>query len=268
MLTNPHYAGLVSHSRFRSRRDPITGRKDLQVLPRDQWVTARGLHQGVWSIDDWLELCELREERGAGRGGRTKVTHVFSRLLTCSVCGARLWHGRDDDGQPFYTCAQPGRERGAHGLIRDNEVARQFRDVLAEILERTPGAGMDPTTGSGDVDVLAAELRKLVDENDHARARFQRAYGNGLISENDLAERLAELRAERSRLESQLAELAAAERHVERLATRRETLTDILATWDELSGQEPVRANALLVTIIETVVIGRGKIFEIKLRAD
>ena len=267
MLTNPHYAGLVSHSRFRARRDPITGKKDLQVLPRDQWVTAPGRHQGVWSMEDWLALCELRDERAAGFTGKTKVTYPFSRLLRCSICGNRLWHGITDEGEPHYNCPKRNRGRGTHALIFDGELARQFREVLAEILERTP---VTPERVGRDADVehQGAQLRRLVEENDNARARFQRAYGNGLLSESDLADRLGELRSERSRLESQLAELAASERQVERMASRRETLADVLAQWDQIATGEPERANALLSSIVETVVIERGTISEVRLRSD
>ena len=268
ILTNPHYAGLVSHSRFRARRDPITGRKDLQVVPRDQWVTAPGKHQGVWSMDEWVELCRLVDERAAGMTGRTKVTHVFSRLLTCSVCGARLWHGRDDEGVPHYNCPTPRRGRGTHALIFDASLFPQFREVLAEILARAPQETAKAARGQGGVEQLAAELRRLVDENDQARARFQRAYGNGVLNESDLADRLAELRAERSRLESQLTELADSERQVERMAARRETLSDVLTQWDQLVAGDPEQANALLSSIVETVVIDRGRLSEVRLRSD
>ncbi len=267
IVTNPYYAGLVAHSRSRYRRDPMTGRARVELLPRSEWVVAQGRHQGLWSDADWLRMCELRDARGAGISGRTKRTNVFSRLLICAECGSRLWHATDRHAVPFYACKTRGRARFTHAIIYDSEIAEQFRAALAEILVQLPDSDArelsDQATSAG---ANIAALNARLDEVDAAKTRYQRAYGAGIIGDADLADRLAELRAERRLVQEQLDAIANTERAAHIRATRRATLDDILVAWDAIAAGDPVEANALLSDAIASIVVTRGQVTEIRLK--
>lgn len=267
IVTNPYYAGLVAHSRSRYRRDPMTGKDRKEELPRSEWVVAQGRHQGLWSREDWLRMCEMRDARGTSMAGRTKRTNVFSRLMVCEECGGKLWHGVNDEGVPFYGCKLHKRERYRHALISDTEAFAQFRSVLSEIVARLPDADQQALTElAQDAGSLTANLSAQLDENDAAKARYQRAYGSGILTDADLSDRLAELRAERRRIQDQLDAIADTERAAHVRAARRATLDEIVGAWDAIAAGSAEEANALLSELLDSIVVTRGKISEVRLK--
>lgn len=266
MLTNPFYAGLVAYHQSQRRRDPMTGKARAIQRPRADWTLGQGRHEAIWTEAEWRRLCAIADDRGRRYRGQTPKTHAFSRLCECAECGARMWHRVDLHGRGLYICSADDRSSMRHATIFDTDLEARFGAVLRELLAELPeGVPAD----SADSGVTAErEIRQAMAANENARARFQRAFGAGIMNDDDLEARLGELRTERARLEIQLAELADLEGRRARNRQRRQDVDVLIGTLSEAAAAEPARVNAWLGELVDCIRVGRHEIVEIRLRTD
>jgi hypothetical protein len=141
------------------------------------------------------------------------------------------------------------------------------RDELRALLvEMLAGSQIEPepeVPGVMSADIQT--LRRSLAENSETRANFQRLAGRGLLTEIELAERQAELQAERADLEKHLAAATDQEKRARHRGRRRDGLADLLADWDAL-WLRPVEANARLGEWIERIVVAGRHISDVVLR--
>lgn len=264
-MTNPFYAGFVVRGQATVRRDLLTGRRHVTMHPRGQWVLAKGRHKSLWTEADYRHLVELRDRRARGLAGKTKNTQHFSRLLFCQHCKTLMHVVRPDSkGNMQYRCGEGYLYEG-HARTNDAHLIPALRAALADAVEQlalelsAPPPKPEPDHG--------ATIHQALVENDEARARYQRMAGRGLISEDDLVKRNAELAAERADIEAQLADDQDGQVRRGRQRIVLAGAQAILAKYDALWKESPKAVNAQLSDVIEKVIIGGHKIEGLILRS-
>jgi len=261
LLTNPFYCGQVVFGRSKVKADPRTGqRKRLQGLPRSTWTVGQGKHEPIWTQEEFEEVQEeIRRRRGRNIGIRRPVYQLTS-LLRCAECGSTLgrYHNgprSESDGIIWRCYLGPPHSRAS---ITEARALSQLAGHLHELLEgiTLPALPEGVKTGSP-----AADLERLTAK----RLRYQRAYGDGLLSYEDFAARIREL--------DEQVEMVARRQNTQasqkRLRKSTDRLTAILEALPAFLNSAPAHeVNQALRDILEGLVVGRGEIVEVKMRRD
>ena len=99
MLRNERYRGVNVWNRTEKKRSPKTGRKVSRRRPESEWVRADAPGWRIVTDQQWSAVVDrIRSFRdalpGSVVGGMNRTTqsctYLFSGLLTCSHCNARL----------------------------------------------------------------------------------------------------------------------------------------------------------------------------------
>lgn len=248
MLRNERYRGVLVWNRTRKERNPETGRKTSRPRPEAEWLRVDVPEWRIVSEELWQAVQkrteEMRKHFGAKTApGLTRGAHsryLFSGLLTCGECGAKMVivSGSGLRGYAKYGCPSH-RYRGtcANGLM-----------IRYEILEQQMLAGLEAR-------VLKPEMVE------YAVMCFQKELERRL---NEVKQRStqqscqdAKLRSEKERLNAQAANLAdaiAASGHSPTLLRRLAEVEQKIAEGDrQLTAHKEFDVTASLDEIREFV---------------
>ena len=259
LLTNPFYCGLVVFGRSRVKADPRTGqRKRLQGLPRSMWTIGQGKHEPLWTQEEFEEVQEeIRRRRGRNIGIRRPVSQLTS-LLRCNVCGSTLgrYHNGPKEADGIIWRCYLGRSH-ARASITEAKALDQLAGHLHSLLEGLSlSAPERPKVKSRTPSPAQLSVKRL---------RYQRAYGDGLMSYEDFAGRIRELDEQVESTGRRANQQASQRRHrktVDRLAGILEALPAFL------SEAPALEVNQALRDLLEGIVVGRGEIVEVQMRVD
>jgi len=145
ILLNEKYIGRFVFGRRLFVKDPLTGRRRVQLRPPDEWQVVehpelRIVDQELWQVVQakFRRLAAVhRRQRGNGRlngrsvGAPTGRSSLFSGVLDCGVCGGNMVvvTGDRQRGRRRYGCGFH-REKGSH-------VCANKLTVKIDIIERT-----------------------------------------------------------------------------------------------------------------------------------
>jgi hypothetical protein len=251
VLSNPYYAGLVARNQRISRRDLVTGKRHVTHLPVSEWKVSPGRHPGLWTADDWRHLIEVRTRRGDRQRGQIKHTRAFSLLMVCQECGGTLVSSKPlRDGTRVYRCFS-GASKIKHGRVSETGIISSLRVALENRLTG-PLPDVEPYPAE---EIDGAAVVKALAENDAARARYQRLYARGGISDSDLDHRLEELAAERRVLDRTQAEAGETVARAKRRANWARDAAALLADFDGLWCKPPEEANARISELVELILV-------------
>jgi hypothetical protein len=203
ILVNPLYAGVVRWGVSRSQLDPRSGRTHKnRKSPPEQVVSGPGKHQPLW--DDFTHRSILAEFRKRGHSYRGRATQRFTSLLSCGVCGQRLWTFYNTSVRPdnlIWRCSS----RLEHVSILNSEAIHLVGVAIANDLMR-----LDPKERpSSELGVsLRSELMAAKGERD----RLGDAYQAGADSVDEFLRRASPLDDRISDLERSLARADGVER--------------------------------------------------------
>ena len=166
ILTNPFYAGIVRWGATRSELDPRTGRvrrnKNVDV---SQISIGVGVHVPLWDKYTHEELLAEFTRRGKSYNG--KSNQVLSGLLTCGICGQRLWAFYNNNTSGADNLVWRCSSRQAHVVIRNPEALRKVCEQIARDIDRvihTPHMEMEESEASAreNMEILKAQRDRLV----------------------------------------------------------------------------------------------------------
>lgn len=103
ILGQDAYLGRTTN--FKTTRLSYKSKKTIENPP-DKWAVFEGTHEAIIDADTWTAVQKIREQRR--RPTRMGEMGMFSGLVYCADCGARLYHCRTVSGtheQECYTCA-------------------------------------------------------------------------------------------------------------------------------------------------------------------
>ena len=193
MLHNDRYCGTVVWNRTQKVRDPGTGRRVQRVRPRTEWTVVDAPHLRIVSDEVWSAVKnrltavvgEFSNGEGKGLCSRSySAQYLFSGFLKCGVCGSNivLISGRGGVGWAKYGCPM----NQNRGMCANSVVVR--RDRL-------------------EAELIFGFKREVIREDlaAFAIAEFKRQLQARL---DDTKTHLAEKRAKREKLKSEIANLA------------------------------------------------------------
>src|SRR5260370_10576605 len=248
MLRNERYRGVLVWKRTRKERKRETGRKTSRPRPEAEWLRVDVPEWRIVSEELWQAVQKRTEEMRKHFGAKTApgltrgahARYLFSGLLTCGECGAKMVivSGSGLRGYAKYGCPSH-RYRGtcANGLM-----------IRYEILEQQMLAGLEAR-------VLKPEMVE------YAVMCFQKELERRL---NEVKQRStqqscqdAKLRSEKERLNAQAAKLAdaiAASGHSPTLLRRLAEVEQKIAEGDrQLTAHKEFDVTASLDEIREFV---------------
>jgi site-specific DNA recombinase len=205
MLASPVYAGMRVFGRVDENR---------RARPMEDWVMVQ-CHDTIITVDEWKKLqAEIASRAPDAGSGSPKSQHVFTGMLECGECGARLMietaTGRSKI-YSYYNCSAflkgkscVSRRLPAGDLdewLQSEVLARILtRDVVSRIANDVQAmAGSWESERNEKLSAVSSELRDV-------SRRLQGLYDvielNGRDAPNlaDVTERLRELQARKARL--------------------------------------------------------------------
>jgi hypothetical protein len=259
ILRNPFYAGYNRWGVSRSVLDPRTGRRSRdRDIPRKNIIIAKGKHEPLW--DDATHQAILAELARRGHSYKGKRSSVFTGLLHCAECDARLWlqgNGpRADPDRLIWRCS-----RGCH-------IAITHLEAIAHVAADLTRALQDKDIPLPDADnTLAIQSQAMLDELERQRIRIEDAYQSGSLGLASFSERVAAIDKQMDKVQLELAEAERA--GLSRAETLRALggISGALARLpDFLSRGEPIYVNHLLHALLAKIVISPSREITLQFR--
>jgi len=237
MLRNERYRGVNVWNRTEKKRSPKTGRKVSRRRPESEWVRADAPGWRIVTDQQWSAVVDrIRSFRdalpGSVVGGMNRTTqsctYLFSGLLTCSHCNARLVIiGGGKRGYIKYGCPSH-RYKGVcenRLTIRRDRLERQLLDALERKILRNDMADYLVTRFE---EQLSKRIRDW-EREDHVSARA------GLIKRRDELKakerRICDAIAQGNSPESLIAYLKELETEITQVSRQLETAKPVATTF-------------------------------------
>jgi hypothetical protein len=186
----------------------------------------------------------LRGRQGAPGGRRGARKYLLSGILSCGVCGARMYGMNTQSGTRFnYTCHGSGHTVSVSGPRADETVTA----VVVGQLARTDFdvVGVETARSIGPFD-QQARLDDIADKI----AELMAAYKAGQLSAGIAFAQVAELETEKDGLE------AARDRLLDQVATGRSA---IAVSADDFGNLDTDRQRSVIEALLEAVTVAPGR---------
>lgn len=132
ILSNPTYCGNLTQNMTKK----INYKVNRKIcLPRSEWITVTGTHEGIISYDVFKraeKLLKSGEYKNENRGQE----HLLSGLVFCAGCGSRMSFIRESTERSYLVCSRWRRE-GQKSGCRSHCIREAY--VEATVCERLQG---------------------------------------------------------------------------------------------------------------------------------
>ncbi len=283
VIQNDLYAGRIVWNKVRMIKDPDTGKRVSRPNPPSEWQSIDAPHLRIVTQELYERAIALKQERGGPIPCQTrKPKRVLSGLLKCGCCGAGMSVKDTRKGRQRIQCTQ----------MKEAGTCDHRRVYDLDTVERTVFDGLKANLTTPDlitayVETYNEERKRLASGLIANRARIEKrlarvkrefdrifqSYVKGFAEEAEVRDPLSELRAERKRLE---ADLASAEKppeivalHPTALARYRQQVANLQKALSSESlgdDREPVRALRELVAAIVVLPTPPGAPIEVEVR--
>lgn len=258
VLCNELYVGVRVFNRRRFRKHPETGRRSGVINPPSEWIRKPAPELRIVDDEAWQKVqARHRALSDDPRGHARSPKRLLSGLIFCGACGGPMWL----QGQK-YACANH-RERATcdnakiiRALAVEDRVLAGLRerllapDALAEVIRRYHAAGETARQAAvRDRLPMEKELAEIGRRIDRAADSYER----GVFEVDELAARVAPLKARRAELQTALAAVEAppAVRLHPKAGEHYAGLVGVLAA--SLEGEDAQEAREAIRALIERV---------------
>ena len=252
LIFNDLYIGRIVWNKVRMVKNPDTGKRISRPNPRDQWQTIDALHLRIVDDQTWEQARRLKAERAKLKTHmKRRPPHLLSGLLRCGCCGSGMSvHDRDKTGKTRIRCS----------AVRENGSCSNRRIIYLRDVERAVLNGMreelkDPRLIEAYARNYNEERQRLAAGSTSTRAKLEAKRTRieserqrnidlvvkQIIGEDDARGRIAELKAQRLKIE---AELAALEEAPSIITLHPATLDGYIETVDALAASLADHAGA------------------------
>jgi site-specific DNA recombinase len=272
ILQNELYGGRVVWNRQRFIKDPETGKRVSRPNSPDQWMSAEAEQLRIVDAKTW-QLVQERIGTRAGTPHKARAAHLLSGLLKCGCCGSGyVGHGSDKRGT-LLACSR----------MKETGLCDNKKRVARERIEERVLAALEEHLGDPElvaeyvreyhrtvreVNSQAASLLRTIDKklgniNGQIR-RLVDAIANGTVAPRAVADRLAELEAEREEVERERTAIGVdpVEFHPNAANAYRDKIRSLKRTLAAAGDESRQAAFQGLREIIEKIVIHPGGRYE------
>jgi DNA invertase Pin-like site-specific DNA recombinase len=205
ILLNPFYAGKVRWGASRAELDPRTGqvKRNRKVDP-DTVVWGDGRHEPLWDEETYERIAYEFKRRGKHYQG--KLNQAFSGLMTCGICGLRMWafYNNRAKTDPVVVWRCSSREEHV-SIFNDQAILRLSIRIERDIKEMSDL----PDEIESELEQAAkAELDELKDQRD----RMTHAYSLGILAIDEFSKHKAPIDEKIAELQLRVREYIRAER--------------------------------------------------------
>lgn len=217
LLLNPLYGGKRVWNRVRMVKDPGTGRRISRINGEGDWQEQDAPDLAIVDRGTFEAAHERRgERRDMPARGRTMPKHLLSGLLRCGACGAGMQVKDRRKDRTRIRCTHAVEARtcpdGRAYYLEDIEAA-VVGGLKAQLGQREAIALYVKTYNderlrlAADIVNQRAQAEKRLAAAERSYDRAYRGYIDGIIDEAESARELPRLRAEKKRLQDELAAL-------------------------------------------------------------
>jgi len=254
-LENPFYAGIIRYgSKLPNGKYPQR-KRDLRV----KVIEVDGTHEPVWTKDEYYEHLARMRRRSTG-GYSRKVNYWFNGVLKCGRCGAamfgRLTTKRSlKDGTivryPYYWCSRRKANKGCNmPMFRQSHVEHLIMEYIISLRVSNEKTRQQIEKLRKHEVQLKKEQEKLRRELDKIRSRikkWQYAFAEDLISEDDLRQRMNEEYAAEQDILAKLEATSSTDKN-----SPTEQLFQLAELWPEL---DDIEKNETICAIFEQITL-------------
>lgn len=182
VLRNERYRGRQVWGQRRVERRPGSRRVVLRPVPPEQWYTRDRPDLCIIEDDVWhraqariaeVSRTAVRQPSSnllRGRSGAVRSPHLFSGLMTCSVCGLSIGVVSGGAGSPRYGCRHSWR----NGLSAcTNRLTVRAKIADAALVEGLQAQLLRADTLAYVTDALSAKIAAALDEGPRRRQRLE-----------------------------------------------------------------------------------------------
>lgn len=264
ILLNERYAGRVVWNKRKNFKNPRTGKQVRRDNPPSDWVHTEAPHLRI--VDDELFNVVRARRLDAGTPAsrkRPKSARLLSGLLRCGACGSGMSLMGHDRSGPRIQCTRH-RESGSC----KNGTRYYVEKIEQLVLTRLRAQIENPKQMGKFVEAYLAERRALSASARRDKAKItaqiagcQRAIDNliaavekGLLGMEEIASRLEPQRAEKARLERELAtadeKIVSVDLHPTAVARFRQNLEQIAGAGDRIDPQIAASFRELVESVV------------------
>ncbi|WP_348633222.1 recombinase family protein [Mesorhizobium sp. LSHC420B00] len=213
ILQNAIYDSRIVWNRVHMVKDPDSGRRQSRVNPKSEWQEHAAEHLRIVPAELFAAVNN-RKPRNRCETPQRKNTRLLSGLLRCGACGSGM-SVKDKMGRLTRIVCTRAKESRSCTNTRPYAVDHIEATVLDGLRARLNDKALIDHYVAAYNDEhqklysgQGASREKAAQRLDAAKREYDRvlnAYVKGMISEAEAEQRLPELRAERQRLEGELA---------------------------------------------------------------
>jgi site-specific DNA recombinase len=241
-LKNLHYAGKVH---WKSAK-----------LSEDSRIIREGIHEPIISMETYEKAQHILSRRKEGKISQNSYDYVFGGILKCGKCGGsykgkynkrKLLNGDPalyrgyvcSNNERYGNCDQSGiSEKNMSKLLFDNIELMKLQKFKPEQPE----------------DDARKEIESMMKQSELKRARWQHAYGEGLMSYEDFASRMKEEQTTMAEWGEKLEELIPEQAPSISPEQAVKSLKMIFKRWDNI---EQTEKKQLIQSLFQRITISK-----------
>lgn len=255
-LENPYYAGIIRYGERQPNGKYPQRMRELRV----NVIEAKGSHEPIWTVAEFEEHIARMRRRSTG-GYSKKMEYWFNGVLRCGRCGAAMY-GRLTtvrslkDGTPvrtpYYWCSKRKENKSCDmPMFRQVHVEHLIMEHIKQIRidkDRVRAHQEDEGNKSSDRKKELSKLRRELEKIRSRIKKWQYAFAEDLIDENDFKKRMEEEHEEETKITEMIETLREPEEVV--VSDRLFELADIWPRMDDIEKQEIIGTLFDRITLI------------------
>lgn len=249
-LKNLHYTGKVH---WKSAK-----------LSEDNRIIREGIHEPIISTETYEKAQHILMRRKDGKISQNSYEYVFGGILKCGKCGGN-YKGKYNkrkllNGDPAmyrgYACSNNERYGNCDqsGISEKNMSKLLFKniDLVGSLHSYAPDVEIDNTQ---------KEIESMMKQSELKRARWQHAYGEGLMNYDDFAQRMKEEQSSMLEWESKLEKIQPEQIPSISPEQAVKSLKLIFKHWDKV---DQIEKKKLIQSLFQRITILKEDTWQIK----
>jgi site-specific DNA recombinase len=232
ILRNPLYAGKI--------------RWNVRVNPDQYFEVETEAVPAIISEEMFMRTQKMLDARRKKHPRAATSEYIFSGVAKCARCGSPLFGKRNARGVKFYGCLN--RRMGMCDMpsFKEEYLEARFLEHLSKIDVQEEAATHATIEETNEQEQEIQEIKKELEAIEKRRKKWQYAWVNEMISDNEFMERMDEERKKEELLKEQLQNLSPIQNDMHDVDLL-SILSDIRTTWKLMNIAEKKSSIGILV---------------------